>query len=256
MIVKVKDGAYEEYEQLLLKRDHFRKAAAQMLIAYTKEFGDLVNAVFEKKIACIRLKKSIAAAQAYINRGEPVDVDKMNERIEKEMTMYYAQLAEMLEHTRAAKDSREVPAAAMVEIRRLYRKLARLLHPDINPETGRSPELMDLWNRIVIAYQNNDLEELHELEVLALSAAGPAGEDVQIPDIEEKIDRLEREINEIVSSEPYTYKAILEDAGLTEERKASLQEELEEYETYRQSLERTLEAMLTEAGGRTTWRMT
>ena len=56
-IVRVKDRAYDHYEELLLKREQFRKEAGQILISYTREFGDLINAVFEKKVDCIRAKK-------------------------------------------------------------------------------------------------------------------------------------------------------------------------------------------------------
>ncbi|MBQ9032591.1 MAG: hypothetical protein IJ106_14235, partial [Parasporobacterium sp.] len=72
---KVKNGAYEEYEQLLLRREHYRKEAGQALINYTREFGDMINAAFGKLIECIRLKKIMAMCQTYINRGQSIDVD-------------------------------------------------------------------------------------------------------------------------------------------------------------------------------------
>ena len=37
MIIKVNSGSYDEYEQLLLKRDHYRKETAQILISYTEK---------------------------------------------------------------------------------------------------------------------------------------------------------------------------------------------------------------------------
>ena len=258
MIVKVKNDSYTLYEQLLLKRDWFRKEAAQTLITYTRVFGDLINAVFEKKIECIRLKRTIAACQACINRGETIPFDDIQTRIRAEMTHYYAELEEMLAGTRAAKACSVLPAAEAAEIKRIYRKLARLLHPDIHPQTAQMPELKDLWNRIVIAYHHNQLEELRELEVLACAAAerlGAGESTVDIPDIEEKITRLEREIHEILTTEPYTCKAVLADREQTAEKKVSLQEELNEYEEYSESLAQILDDMLMGTGGRITWHM-
>ncbi len=257
MIIKVNDGSYDEYEQLLLRRDHYRKEAGQILISYTKEFGELINAVFEKKIECIRLKKSISLCQTFINRAEAIDADKINAQVQKEMALYYEQLKEMLAGTRAAKESTIVPAAVVVEIKRVYRKLAKLLHPDINPMTNESQELKDLWNRITIAYHSNNLEELRELEVLAFSAADKFGTGeitIDIPDIAEKIGRLEREINEIITTEPYTYKKILENPAQVSEKKEALQAELEEYEEYSLSLQKMLDELLMKTGRKITWR--
>ena len=95
-IIKVKNGAYEEYEMLLLQRDQYRKEATQILITYTKRFGDLINAVFEKQIHCIRLKKTIERCQYALNHGETIDIDQIRSGIEAEMTAYYKQLEEML----------------------------------------------------------------------------------------------------------------------------------------------------------------
>ena len=232
MIIKVKNGSYDEYEQLLLKRDHYRKEAGQILISYTKEFGELINAVFEKKIECIRLKKSISVCQTFINRGETIDADKMNAQIQREMALYYAQLEEMLASTRAAKESTIIPAAVVLEVKRVYRKLAKLLHPDINPRTNESEELKDLWNRITIAYHSNNLEELKELEVLALSAVdrfGAGDITIDIPDIEESSVRIS-------------------------EKKGALQAELKEYEEYGQSLQKMLDELLMKTGRKITWR--
>ena len=258
MIIKVKNGAYEQYEFLLLKRDQTRKEAAQILSFYTRQFGDLINQVFEKKIGCIRLKKMIALCRVSINRGEAVDLDLVNARIETEMQLYQKQLAQMIEETRIAKEKKKIPAAAVQEIRRLYRKLAKQLHPDINPLTEKTPELTDLWNRIAIAFHSNDLEELAELNILASSVLQRLGAEqitVDIPDIEKKIAMLEQQINEILMTEPYTYKYILEDPAQIKEKQAELEEERSEYEAYGESLQQTLDEMLTGTGRKVTWRM-
>ena len=255
---KVKNGAYDEYEQLLLRREHYRKEAGQALINYTREFSDMINAAFEKLIECIRLKKIIAMCQTYINRGQSIDVDVMEETIRREMAHYYAELEEKLAGTEAAKHSSLVPAAVVMEVKRIYRKLAKLLHPDTHPITDTVPELKNLWNRITIAYHNNDLEELQELEALALAAAdrlGIGGGPIEIPDIREKIARLEREINELITSAPYIYKILLADPAKVEKKKEALQTEMKDYDDYIQELQEQLDEMLMASGRRITWRM-
>ena len=73
-IIKVKNDLYEEYKMLLLKRDQYQKDAVHILISYTRRFGDLISSIFRCKIECIRIKKEIALCQAFINRGEPIDM--------------------------------------------------------------------------------------------------------------------------------------------------------------------------------------
>ena len=72
----------------------------------------------------------------------------------------------------------------------------------------RIADLKDLWNWILTAYHCNSLEELKELVVLALSMTDRLKDGdipISIPDIEEKIKRLEMEISEIILTQPYTY---------------------------------------------------
>ena len=50
---------YEEYAELLVRRDQLFKEAESYMTSYTAEFGDLITANFELKIECIKKKKII-----------------------------------------------------------------------------------------------------------------------------------------------------------------------------------------------------
>ena len=110
---------YARYEEALLRRDNLKREAEHYRWDYVSTFGGLITEAFELKVECIRLKKTIAACQVFINRGETIDVDAMNERIRKEMARYYAQLEEMLDETRTAKEGTPVPTAIVIESRRI-----------------------------------------------------------------------------------------------------------------------------------------
>ena len=256
-IIKVKNGDYEEYEMLLLQRDQYRKEATQILITYTKRFGDRINTVFEKRIHCIRLKKTIRLCQNALNHGESIDIDNIRSRIDTEMTAYYKQLEEMLDETRTAKEYRQIPAVTAMEIKRIYRKLAKQIHPDINPESRTLPALQDLWNRIVIAYQNNDVKELRELEVLTANALNQMDKQIEIniPDLEEKIEALRDEISMITGTIPYIYKFMLEDPEKIRKKDELLKRKLEECDEYIEELQSVLDEMISQEGRKITWRM-
>ena len=52
------------------------------------------------------------------------------------------------------------------EIKNIYYKIAKLIHPDTNPSLAKDENIKSLWNRTIIAYNCNDLKEIEELEVL------------------------------------------------------------------------------------------
>ena len=77
-IVHIAAGDYPKYESLLLQRDQLKKEALLYRRAYIHEFGKLINQVFEKKIECIRIKKSIAFCLLAKNHGKKPDIAAMN----------------------------------------------------------------------------------------------------------------------------------------------------------------------------------
>lgn len=256
-IIKVKNSSYERYEKLLMRRDSLRKEAAQINMNYIKELGTLILEVFQKKMECIQKKKTISFYQAALNRGDAMDPAALKAFLEKEMAEYQEQLNQMLDDNDRAKHMKMISEREVLEIKKIYRKLAKQLHPDINPLTAESEELSALWNRIVLAYTCNSLKDLKELEVLAQKALEQMGNgtlEIEIPDIEAKMEELEDEIRVILETDPYQYKYILESPDLKAEKKRSLKEELEQYCEYEAELDQVLETMMLE-GGSLTWRM-
>ena len=125
--------------------------------------------------------------------------------------------------------------------------MVKKIHPDINPFTNTNEDLKGLWQRLVIAYDCNDLKEMKETEVLinALMTKLDIGVmEIEIPDIEVKITELEEEIEKIMNTDPYQYKYILEDKTAVAEKKKALEDELKEYEEYSNKLEEMLNGLL------------
>jgi hypothetical protein len=255
-IIKINDSDYERYEQLLLKRDELEKDAGSIMTAYIKEFGTLIRVSFEKQIACIRLKKEIRWCQAAINRGESINRDLMLDTIRAEMEDYEKRLRQMTEENKKALRSKISDEATVLEVKRIYRRIAKLIHPDINPKTEDTSELMELWNRTVSAYHVNNLKEIQELEVLVTKALDDMGEGkirIIIPDIRMKIAKLQKEIEYIRSTPPFTYKDILISSEKTEDKKEELQNEIREYEEYAETLKNILDHILSHGNAKIVW---
>ena len=252
-LIPVKSSGYARYEELLLERDALKKETGSMMTAYIREFGELITDVFAAKIEAIRLKKSITICQMSINRGAHVNPAEMEARVKEMMQGYYEQLKAMLADNKAAKDAKTIPEHVLYKVKKLYRRLAMLIHPDLNPKTAGDENLSELWQRLTAAYNASDLSGMEELVVLIKLAVSDGGETPEIENVEEKISELEAEIDEIRTTDPYLYKDLLSDKEAVEEKKESLRKELQEYKDYASELQDTLNKMMLMAGVDVTW---
>ena len=249
-LIKSTDSKYEEYENLLLERDQITKEAGQIWTVYLQLFGKLITDNYEEKLECIKCKKTIAYYQNALNHGGVVDSAAMEKYMEQEMAEYYANLRRMLKENEDANNAGTSTPYEVARAKTLYRRLAKLIHPDINPETDHSKELQELWQRILIAYHHNDVKDLSELEVLVrkvLKELGSEDVKVNIPDIEEKIEALKSEIEGIKQTEPYCLRFLVEDEEAAE-KKIELREELETYQKYHKELNEVIFKMLQSGG--------
>ena len=244
-IIKVKNASYILYEELLLKRENLRKEGKQFYVSYLQMFGELMTESFQKKIECIRKKKMIAFCQRCLNQGKDINSIELNRFIQAEMKSYEEDLKQMAESVKAAAKAKTLSSDAIWRIKEIYYGLARKIHPDMHPELADDSTLQDYWNQIVIAYQHNQLDELEELEVMVnahLEKRHANTEELVIIDVENKIKRIEQEVEQILSTKPYTYRFILEDKKKQEEQQRALQKEIEEYTQYSLELDGVLKS--------------
>ncbi len=239
-----------------LERDRYVKKAGQIRTAYVRIFGQLIADVYEQKIACILRKKTIAIYQQAINSGGVIDQAAVQKQLDEEMSGYRAHLTHLIHDHEACRMSGRSTVYEVQRSKTLYRRLARLIHPDIYPETDRRDDLKELWQRILTAYGQNDVKTLSELEVLVRKALSENGlVQIDIPQIGEKIDELKKEISRIIHTEPYIYRDLLDDDAEIKKKKAELEKELETYRQYCETLDIVITNILESGGLRIKWRM-
>ena len=256
-IIKVKNADYSRYEELLLERDQLRKEAGIYHGLYVREFGELHLTLFEKQIACIKKKKLIGYYQMAVNHGGEIDQAQVDALLAKEMQEYQQRLQDMVEDHEAAKKMTEISTVKLLKIKRIYRRLAKQLHPDINPMTAEIPELMKLWNAVTTAYNCNSLQDMEEAELLvnnALKRIGMGYTEIEIPDLPGKIKELEAEIEKIRETDPYQYKYLLEDPEAVKEKKHELEEQIRSYTEYEKDLDSVIDGLL-KSGVTIIWKM-
>ena len=143
-VVKVRNASYARYEELLLRKDEVKKLAFHFERAYIREFGDLILEVFRMKVEAIRKKKTIGYCQIFANRGEAVDQTALQAYLAKQMADYKERLEDMIQANKDAKTIGTVTEADLLRIKRIYHRMAKKIHPDINPAARENEELKGL----------------------------------------------------------------------------------------------------------------
>lgn len=128
------------------------------------------------------------------------------------------------------------------QIKRLFRALMKMLHPDIHPELANNPLALSIYEHALVAYKQNNLHQIVELYDLASMHFGE--EDVNIENLEEKIAKIKEEIGEIESNKPYLYHVYLDDPDKGKGLLDELTKQIKEYEAFTQELGDRLYSLL------------
>ena len=120
------------------------------------------------------------------------------------------------------------------ELKKLYRKIVKALHPDINPDVSEAQ--VQLFGNAVSAYKNGDLGTLRIIGEMVGNNPLPVQHKDAMTQLVEERERLQGllksirdSIENIKSEYPYTMKDILEDTEKTEQKKQELESILEQY---------------------------
>ena len=233
MFFNEKENDLDYFKSLILKRDKLKKDEMNAYIEYVKTFGEMLEKKFSLQIECIKNKKIISICQAKKNRGEDVIfLSPIEEEVDKELSEYYEELQTIHEISR--EKGQVISEYELLHIKKKYKRIAMRIHPDLHSEYANDIELMELWERVKSAYKCNDLQALEEVELLVAEHLRKHGEEivVEIDNIEEKINKIQNEIDNIVSNDPYRYKFILDDNLAIERKKEELESDIEEYQAY------------------------
>ena len=227
-----------ELSMLLLERDELQFVICKNIeTEYMLKLGSIEYKAYEAQCAALRLKRKIDLIQAKKNRQEKIIISAIEETLDEEFAEYQKQLDEQIDKVNAAikRSKAEVLSdEENKELKKLYRKIAKALHPDINPDVSEAQ--VQLFDNAVSAYKSGDLGTLRIISEMVGNNPLPEQHKDAMTQLVEERERLEgllesiRESIENIKSEyPYTMKDILEYTKKTEQKKQELENVIEQY---------------------------
>ena len=227
-----------ELSMLLLERDELQFVICKNIeTEYMLKLGSIEYKAYEAQCAALRLKRKIDLIQAKKNRQEKIIISAIEETLDEEFAEYQKQLDEQIDKVNAAikRSKAEVLSdEENKELKKLYRKIAKALHPDINPDVSEAQ--VQLFDNAFSAYKSGVLGTLRIISEMVGNNPLPEQHKDAMTQLVEERERLEgllesiRESIENIKSEyPYTMKDILEDTKKTEQKKQELESVIEQY---------------------------
>ncbi len=239
--LRAENGALrEELTKLITDRDYLTTTVLPAIEAeYNLKIGGLEYEAFMLECNLQRARRRLALAQSYINRNERVPSASIERELDDEFIRWQAKIEEMRRAVETAQAFELTPCLSANETRELqnlYRRLAKRLHPDLNP---RQPEReRNLWLQVADAYQNGALEELRTLNLLLDNDEPPAtdADDTHTSvldalrsrrdELRAHIERALAHLARIRTTTPYTLQSKLSDGAWLTARTAELKEKI------------------------------
>jgi len=227
-----------ELSMLFLERDELKLVICKNIEAnYMLRLGALECKAFEAQCACQRLKRKTELIQARLNRQEKVDIKAIESTLDEEFAHFRQLLEERIGKMNEAierSQSAVLSPTEAQEFKKLYRKIVKSLHPDI--DTNSTPERQELFVKAINAYENGDLRTLRIIAEMAADSPELEIKESVMEEMYAEQERLKAMIAEVNSSiakikeeYPYILKEIIEDEKKTAERKSELELIISQY---------------------------
>ena len=227
-----------ELSMLLLERDELQFVICKNIeTEYMLKLGSIEYKAYKAQCAALRLKRKIELIQAKKNRQEKVIISAIEETLDSEFAEYQKQLNEKIEkknHALKRSNDEVLSNEDNKKFKKLYRKIVKALHPDINPDVSEAQ--VQLFDNAVSAYKNGDLNTLKIIGEMVGNSPLPEQHKDALTQLNEEKERLQNllkvirdSIEQIKSKYPYTMKEIIEDEEQTEQKKKELENILSQY---------------------------
>ncbi len=218
--------------------------------SYMLAVGGLEYKAFEVECLYRRLKRKAQLIRARKNRQEKINLSEIEKFLDKEMAEYNNLLMAKMQAMNDAmerKNGNFLSPNEMKEIKELYRKIVKALHPDLNPNI--TEEQAALFLKAVAAYKNGDIDMLRLISEMVGDSISEFREDsfaqlVKTRDVLfTSLQKVKNEIDLIKGRFPYNKKDFVEDKEAIEQRKLELEGAIFDYKQLISDLEEKIKEL-------------
>ena len=197
---------------------------------YMLEVGALEYKLYEAGCLYRRLKRKLQMIRATLNSQEKVDLQKIELCLDEEMEEYKRVLADKMQafnDALARLDNKALSQEQAKELKSLYHKIVKELHPDLHPDI--SPEKAQLFLKAVMAYKNGDLATIRLISEMVSDPITESKESTYADllmareRLFESMNVIKNDIEQSKSRFPYSAKEFLEDEEALSQRKLELE---------------------------------
>lgn len=233
----------------LMARDNLVFHETELLKAeYMEKIGMLEYKLYEFQIALQRLKRKIELVRQKINCQEKINIQNIEYKLDAEYAEYEEKIAERLSEIAKLLDiSGVLPEEESQELKTLYKKLVKRLHPDLNPEL--TDEQYNLFLRAVVAYKNSDLRTLKRIDMLtdkisANSMDRNEARKLRYKGLKKACEEMEKEMTEIRKGFPFDQIPFLKNKEAVKQRQSEIQASMDDYKEQYHELEEKLKELI------------
>jgi hypothetical protein len=197
-----------------------------------------------------KLKRVISLIQTCLNRNLALNLDEINESVDKELNQWAEELNQYIESVKLA----ELRVFSFEniedkgELKKLYRELVKKLHPDINNNLSDEQKL--LWLRVQECYINGNYQEMKTISMMMNIKNFETCKSDRIEDLEKikfeinsNITKYLEQLEIIKNSYPYTLLKLLNNPDYIESEKSKICQIIDELKISQTHYEKILNEM-------------
>lgn len=169
LIIDTVDSLSQQLAAILENLEQMQQREKPYLLAlYQANLGELEYKLLTMQVECRALQQRIQLAMVYLNRGECLTEQKLQaieQQVKQDLLTWHTQLSEQAQALSAGvaylQDLIVVDTNIVQRVKQAYRRLSRLLHPDVSPEHQTLFE--HYWSSVQNAYRSFDADLLEAL---------------------------------------------------------------------------------------------